>query len=137
MLRGNFHYKKESTSMHAAKRPVNLDLRTIRQPITAIVSILHRISGIGVFILLPFVLYYLRLSLSSSLGFDAIQHYFFCKLVLFLFLTGLIYHSIAGIRHLLMDIGIGETLEGGRTGAKIVLILSILAVIWLGVTLWV
>src|SRR5690625_1179593 len=110
------------------KRPVNLDIGTIRLPVTAYVSILHRISGVALFFATAVLLWALDTSLSSPEGFSAVQECFQSavgKVVLLLILAGLVYHTIAGIRHLLMDCGVGESLEGGRTGAKLTLALAI------------
>ena len=51
------------------ERPKHLDLRVIKQPLPAIASILHRVSGAGLFLMLPFLIFLLDLSLDSSLGF--------------------------------------------------------------------
>ena len=51
-------------------------------------------------------------------------------------LAGLLYHLIAGIKHLLMDMGIGESLEGGLLGAKLVIAFSAIALMLTGVWLW-
>lgn len=121
------------------QRPVNLDLRTFRFPITAIISILHRLSGLLLCLLIPFLLWGLQTSLDSYGGFDAIHACFASmgmRMVLWLLLSALWYHLIAGIRHLLMDFGIGETKEGGRLGAWCVIVLTALAIIITGVWLW-
>ncbi|MCB1893128.1 MAG: succinate dehydrogenase, cytochrome b556 subunit, partial [Rhodocyclaceae bacterium] len=52
------------------ERPKHLDLRVIKQPLPAIASILHRVSGAGLFLMLPFLIYLFELSLDSSLGFN-------------------------------------------------------------------
>lgn len=120
-------------------RPINLDLRTIKFPIPAIASILHRVSGFILFLFIPFLLWILQLSLSSPEGFLALQQHFtslYGKLFLGAFLAALIYHFIAGIRHLLMDAGIGETLKGGRLGASLTIIFSIILIGFLGIWLW-
>jgi succinate dehydrogenase / fumarate reductase, cytochrome b subunit len=121
------------------KRPVNLDLVSIRFPITAIVSILHRLSGIFLFFAIPFLLYFLHTSLHSQAGFDQVSAYtqvFWVKFITFIILSGLIYHLFAGIRHLIMDCGIGETRQGGKIGAYILLIVSIISILATGVWLW-
>ena len=121
------------------QRPVNLDLRTFRFPITAIISILHRISGFLLALLIPFLLWGLQTSLDSYDGFDTMQDCFSSigsRIVLWLVLSMLWYHLIAGIRHVLMDFGIGETKEGGRHGAFCVIALAAIAVILTGVWLW-
>lgn len=122
--------------VNSQQRPVNLDLRTIKLPITAYSSILHRISGVILFVALVIALYLLDRSLSSPMGFVEVKAWmsnFFVKFVVWGMLSALIYHLVAGIRHLIMDLGIGETLEGGRLGAKIVLIVSAVLIVITGV----
>jgi len=121
------------------KRPVNLDLFTIKQPLPAIASILHRISGIIVFVGIALLMYVLDKTLASEEGFAAVQECLdgtFVKLILWGVLSALVYHLVAGCKHLLMDIGIGETLQGARTGATLVLAVSAVLVILLGVLVW-
>ena len=92
-------------------RPVNLDIATFRLPITAYVSILHRVSGVAnVFISLALI-WLLSQSLASEDSYEYVidlTNLLFVKVVLFLILANLIYHSCAGIRHLIMDMGVGE-----------------------------
>lgn len=119
-----------------SQRPVNLDLRTIKLPITAYASILHRISGVILFVALVIALFLLDRSLSDPEGFATVKSWmsnFFVKFIVWGMLSALIYHLVAGIRHLIMDLGIGETLEGGRFGAKIVLIVSVILIVIAGV----
>lgn len=121
------------------KRPVNLDIGTIHFPITAIVSILHRISGIILFGVVAVLLWTLDTSLSGPDGFASIRDYLtspVAKVVLWVCLAALAYHLVAGIRHLLMDIGIGESLEGGRLGAKLTMAFSIVLILLAGVWVW-
>lgn len=59
-----------------------------------------------------------------------------CKLILWTVLAGLAYHLVAGIRHLIMDCGVGESLQGGRAGAKIVLVVAIVLIALAGVWVW-
>ena len=121
------------------ERPVNLDLGAFRWPITAIASILHRISGVALFVGVGFLIWSLGASLEGPESFESLKE---ClsgvvpKLILWAIVAGLIYHLIAGCKHLLMDIGIGETLEGGRLGAKIVLVLSVVLILLAGVWIW-
>lgn len=120
-------------------RPVNLDLFTIKQPLPAIVSIGHRISGILLFFGIAGLLYIFDESLESSASFNALQVCLsggLAKFVLWVVLAALIYHFVAGIKHLLMDLGIGETLEGAQLGAKIVLGISTVLIIYAGVCIW-
>ena len=121
------------------KRPVNLDLGSFKYPPMAIASILHRISGLVLFLLMPLMLYFLSMSLRSAESFDQLQLMLTrCsyKFMLWAFSTALIYHLLAGIRHMLMDIGIGEQLNVGRRSAIIVMILAFILTIFLGIWLW-
>lgn len=121
------------------KRPVNLDLFTIKQPLPAIASILHRISGIIVFVGIALLMYVLDKTLASEEGFIAVQSFLdgtFVKLILWGVLSALVYHLVAGFKHLLMDMGVGETLEGVRIGAKLVLGVSAILIVLLGVSIW-
>lgn len=120
-------------------RPVNLDLYTVNFPITAIVSILHRVSGVvllgGVIILL----WMLDMSLSSEEGFNSLQETLqapLAKIILWGVLAALAYHLVAGIRHLIMDLGVGETLEAGKRGAVISIAISIILILLAGYWVW-
>ena len=120
------------------KRPVNLNLASLQYPPMAIVSILHRISGVVLFLLLPLMIYFLGLSLASELSFDELKTQFsqpIYKGLLWIFATAFTYHVIAGIRHLSLDLGFGEHLSASRNSAKAVLFLSIVSAIFLG--LWI
>jgi succinate dehydrogenase / fumarate reductase cytochrome b subunit len=121
------------------QRPKNLNLFTIRFPIPAIVSILHRISGLILFLLIPVLLWALQLSLASEYHFNELQQALTtpcAKIIIFCALAALIYHFVAGIRHLLMDIHIGEELKSGRIGAILTMIISLLLIIMTGIWLW-
>ena len=121
------------------KRPVNIDFRTIRLPLPAITSILHRISGAFIFVGIALLLYLLDTSLSSDAGFRLVGELMdnlVVKLLTWTVVAGLLYHLVAGIKHLLMDMGIGETLSGSRTGAKLVIAVSAVLIVIAGVWLW-
>lgn len=121
------------------KRPVNLDLGSLKYPPMAIASILHRISGILLFLLMPMMLYFLDLSLRSAESFDHLQKVILspcCKFLLWAFGAAMIYHILAGIRHLLMDLGFGEQLTAGRKSAVTVIVLAIILIIFLGLRIW-
>ena len=121
------------------ERPVNLDLGAFRWPVTAIASILHRISGVALFVGVAFLIWGLGASLESQESFNSVKECvsgFLPKLILWAIVSGLIYHIVAGSKHLLMDIGIGETLEGGQRGAKVVLGLSVVLIVLAGVWIW-
>lgn len=122
------------------QRPVNLDLQTIRFPVTAIASILHRVSGVITFVAVGILLWLLGTSLSSPEGFAhaaAIMNSFFVKFIFWGILTALAYHVCGGIRHLLMDFGvIEESLAVGKLSAYIAMgitvLLSVLAGVFVG-----
>lgn len=121
------------------KRPVNLDLSTLKYPPMAIVSILHRISGVVLFLLFPIMLYLFSQSLHSDATFHQLQMTLanpYSKLLLWVFSGALMLHVLAGIRHVLMDIGFGEGLLAGRRSAISVMILAILSIIFLGIWIW-
>jgi len=117
----------------------NFNLLTIRYPFTAIISILHRLSGIFLFLLIPFLLWMLDIASGSSIGFNHIQTVLTntgAKLILWFILVALWYHLLAGIRHLLMDIGIGESLKNARLSGGITILVTIIAAILMGNWLW-
>jgi len=120
-------------------RPVNLNLLAFRWPIPAITSILHRISGVFIFFGIAALLYLLDLSLSSQAGFDEAATLLSgtaVKLIIWAIASGILYHLIAGIKHLIMDLGYGETIEGGKAGAVAVLVASALAIAAAGYWIW-
>lgn len=120
-------------------RPVNLDLTTIRLPITAISSILHRISGIFIFVGVAVLLWGLQQSLASEESFNQLKECMssvFAKLVLWAILSGVIFHFVAGIKHLIMDMGIGETLEGGKNLSVAVFVVAAIGILLAGVWIW-
>ncbi len=121
------------------QRPKNLNLLTIQFPIPAIVSILHRVSGVILFLAIPLILWGLHLSLVSSEEFDKLKLFFahpLMKLIIWGVLSAFIYHFIAGVRHLLMDIHIGEELKSGRLTAQLVCAISAVLILLVGVWLW-
>lgn len=121
------------------KRPVNLHISFAALPITAYVSILHRISGIFLFAGVAVLLWMLDTSLDSQEGFNSIGDLAanpICQFVLWAVLAGLAYHMVLGIRHLIMDFGVGESLKGGQLGAKIALTIAIVLIVLAGVWVW-
>lgn len=121
------------------KRPVNLDISTITLPVTGFASFFHRVSGILLFAGMAFLLWLLDSSLDSQESFAAVRDISanpVCKLVAFVVLAALAYHTIMGIRHLIMDCGVGESLEGGRLGAKIGFVVAFVSIALIGVWLW-
>jgi succinate dehydrogenase / fumarate reductase cytochrome b subunit len=111
------------------KRPINLDITTIKFPLAAIASILHRVSGIGLFFGVGILLYFLQISLRSEGEFERVAILFdglFMTSLLGLILLALIYHLVAGIKHLLLDLGVGESKQAAKTGTIIMWIMCVL-----------
>lgn len=120
-------------------RPVNLDISTIKFPLAAITSIIHRITGVILLIGFGFLLYLLQLSLESESGFVLVQELLsglIVKLLTWAVIACLIYHFIAGCKHLLMDLGIGETNEGAQIGSLLVVVFSAVGILIAGVWIW-
>lgn len=121
------------------KRPVNLNLFTIRFPLPAIASILHRISGVILFLFIPALLWALHASLASQEDYDSLHNALttpFSKFILWGLGSAFLYHFVAGIRHLLLDINLGVSLRGGRFGALITIIIAAVLIILLGIRIW-
>jgi len=121
-------------------RPIYLNLLAIRQPIPAIVSILHRISGALLFLIgIPILLWGVQRSLASPEIFaqwKAAVSGPFAKLVLLALAWAYIHHLLAGLRHLVMDLHIGLELQSARRSAAITLVLGILLTLIVAVRLW-
>lgn len=112
----------------------------MRWPITAFASIPHRVSGLFLYVGAALLIWALGASLESQESFDSLKEClsgFFPKLIIWAILSALCFHFVAGIKHLLMDIGIGESLEGGQQGARIVLAISAVLIVLSGVWVWV
>jgi succinate dehydrogenase / fumarate reductase cytochrome b subunit len=121
-------------------RPIFLDLTRISLPITALISIAHRISGIVLFLSMPFAIYLLDMSLSSSQGFDRAQgilSHGLVKLLVIVILWALAHHLFAGLRFLLIDIGIGVERDDARRTARVIALGSAVALLMIGgILLW-
>lgn len=120
-------------------RPMNLNLFTMKFPVMAIVSILHRMSGVLVFLFIPLVLWWLQQSLLSQHEYNALLIHLnsaVIKYVVWIFLAGLLFHLFAGIRHLIMDAGFAESLKAGRFTSYLVMGVSLIVIILAGVWLW-
>lgn len=137
----------------AKKRPefrnINLlkDVPTYRMPAAAVVSILHRISGIIMFALLPFIVWMLDRSLSSEISYDAFTAAFragvgfvpgwFLKLMVLALIWSYLHHFVAGLRHLWMDVSHSAVnKEFGRKSAVTTLVISIALTVVLGAKLF-
>ena len=121
------------------KRPVNLDITTISLPLTNLASFAHRVSGIGLFAGVGLLLFVLQTSLESEESFEAVSEMFdntMFSIILWLIFAALLYHFIAGAKHLILDFGFGETKGGAKIGASAVVILFFIAVSVLSALLW-
>ncbi|MBA3660476.1 MAG: succinate dehydrogenase, cytochrome b556 subunit [Gammaproteobacteria bacterium] len=119
-------------------RPKNLNLLTIHFPIPAIVSLFHRITGFVLFLMIPFSVLLLQHSLSVQ-GFADLQEWLkqpVIKIILLFLLSPILFHMVAGIRHLLSDIHIGDSLRMGRFSAFATFILTVLLLGLAGIWLW-
>jgi succinate dehydrogenase / fumarate reductase cytochrome b subunit len=135
----------------AKKRPVyrNIHITQIvsyRLPPAGIVSILHRVSGFLMFLLLPFVIWMFDNSLTSEISYDKFTNAFvagigfvpawFVKLTCLGLIWGYLHHFIAGVRHLYMDATHSVTKEFGHSSALVTLVLSLLLTAALGAKLF-
>ena len=103
-----------------ARRPVFLDLTRIHLPVTAVISIVHRITGVLFFLFIPLLVYVFELSLSSQQGYETVSGILDrwpVRLVVVVMLWGFAHHFLAGIRYLLIDIDIGVGRESSRVSA--------------------
>jgi len=122
------------------RRPKNLDLPTIRLPLPGILSILHRVSGAAMFLLLPFLLWLLQSSLTSPGTFASAREVVghpLAKIVLLGLIWFYMHHFCAGIRYLLLDLDKGVELEAARRSSQIVFAVSIALTLIIGAkVLW-
>jgi len=123
--------------------PRNIGLSSIKSykfPITAISSILHRMTGIMMVIALPFLLWAFAISLSGEASFNSVATLLSSTGVSFfawLFLSMISYHIIAGVRHMIMDIGFGESMCAAKATSLLVMVLGALIAVFWGVWIWV
>lgn len=111
----------------------------MRLPITAWASITHRASGVFLFVGMAVLLWALDASLAGPESFASLRESLdhpLLKLVIWAVVSGLIYHSLAGVKHLVMDLGIGETMAGGILGVRIVVALSVVLILLAGIWIW-
>ena len=120
-------------------RPKNLNLFTIRLPINAVVSILHRASGVALFMLLPLLLWLLQISVKNEQGFLTIvnlAHFWLAKLVLVCLAWAFFHHFFAGLRHLGQDVHWMTTLQKARFSGRAVLWLVGISVVIFTWAIW-
>ena len=122
------------------------DLPTYRLPAAGWVSILHRVSGLLMFVLLPFIVWLLDASLTSELSYERFTSAFsegigfvpgaLVKLVVLALIWGYLHHFIAGVRHLYMDMTHSVSKEFGKSSALVTLVLSLGLTVVLGAKLF-
>ncbi|GGY77480.1 succinate dehydrogenase, cytochrome b556 subunit [Pseudoduganella plicata] len=115
------------------------ELMNYRQPFSAIVSIMHRVSGFLMFALLPFILYLLQESIRSEISFahfQGIASHPFAKLVILALVWGYMHHFCAGVRHLVMDTHVGLDKDSARKSAIAVLVITWVVVILVALKLF-
>ena len=120
------------------QRPVNLELTSF-MPASAIASILHRVSGVVFFFALIFVIVAWTISLQSPEGFElakSLMQGVIGKVIVIAILAALSFHTIVGLRHLVMDMGYWEELESGNLSAKLSIAIWVVTVILAGVWIW-
>lgn len=120
-------------------RPKNLNLFTIRLPVNAIVSIMHRASGVVLFLIQPLLLWALQTSLQNETGYASVsvlfQHWL-VKLLLIGLAWAFFHHFYAGLRHLAMDVHWMTTLQKARFSSRVVLGLGGVSVLIFAVLIW-
>ena len=120
-------------------RPVNLALTTFKYPLAAIASITHRITGVLLFVGIAFLLYLLDQSLTSAQGLDGARALLTLplpRLLLTAVVATLIFHFVAGIKHLLLDFDIGDTIEGGLLASQVTFGVSAVLIVVAGLWIW-
>lgn len=109
-------------------RPVYLNLFKIRLPTTGIVSFAHRVSGVFLFLAIPFSIYLLDLSVTSAQGFEHSMQLLqgpVMQLVLLVLAWSLVHHFLAGIRYLFLDFDIGIDKAGSNKSAWSVIVAEV------------
>jgi len=121
------------------ERPVYLSLTQFGWPFTAIASITHRVTGVVLFAGIAYLLWLLDLAVGSEAGFAAAAEFLsqpIAKLALIAVLAALLYHLFAGIKHMFMDFGIGETFAAAKASSMATFVLTAIATVLVGVWLW-
>lgn len=119
--------------MKPAPRPVYLNLFRIHLPLAGWVSILHRVSGALLFLVFPFGVWGLSISLRDDAGFQRMADWVvhpLSKLILLLLIWALVHHALAGLRHLALDLHLG--IDGRRPRLSSIAVMTVTV----GVTLY-
>ncbi|WP_296402478.1 succinate dehydrogenase, cytochrome b556 subunit [Psychrobacter sp.] len=120
-----------------SNRPINLPLSqviSVNSSPTARASILHRISGVILFLLIPVLLWLLQTSIYSPERFNAVFDNMVLRFIVWIFVAATAYHFVMGIKHLLADMGFNEELQSGRRASIVTFIIAailiVLSFIW-------
>ena len=115
-----------------SNRPINLPLSQVisvnRSPI-AIASILHRISGIILFLLIPVMLWLLQNSLASPESFETVFDNVFIRFSAWIFVAAIAYHFVMGVKHLFADNGQNEELQSARMASVVSLVIAAILIV--------
>lgn len=121
------------------QRPKHLALHLIKLPLPGIVSILHRVSGLILFCVLPLLLLMLQYSLKSIETYTQLAEILgnpYIKIMLIGLLWASLHHFCAGLRYLAVDLHLVRNLAQARSSSKVVIVASLALTIFLGVKLW-
>ena len=113
-------------------RPVFLDIARIHMPVTAVISIAHRLTGMVLFLFIPFSIYLLQRSLTSPEDFVWVMSLLdapFFRAIAIVLLWFFIHHLLAGIRYLLLDFDIGIEKDVSRKGAWVVVVSGVITIL--------
>lgn len=116
-----------------SNRPVDLPLSQIiavnaKSPV-AMASILHRVSGIVLFLLIPVLLWVLQQSLVSESQFLSVLANPLVRFLVWIFVASTLYHFVMGMKHLFADLGMNEELNSGRVAAKVAFVIAFALII--------
>ncbi|AQA16991.1 succinate dehydrogenase, cytochrome b556 subunit [Halioglobus japonicus] len=128
------------TDSRPVDRPVNLDLATMKFPITATASILHRVSAVVIWVGFAFALYLLWTIQASPEGYASVAAMFadsfLAKFFAWGFLTALGYYCMGGLKHIIQEMGYFEEFESGQKISWLAIGLGIVLSVVMGVVIW-
>lgn len=110
-------------------RPIFLNLLQIKFPVTAIVSILHRVSGVVIFLAIPLVYIWLYMSICSESSYASLavmSGQWFIKILYLLIIIAVLFHALAGIRHMYYDFSSDHGLAGAKKTAWSIIFLTVI-----------
>jgi len=116
-----------------SNRPINLPLSQVisvnaKSPI-AIASIMHRISGVILFLLIPVILWLLQTSLASPESFEVVFDNIIIRFIAWVFVAATAFHFVMGVKHLIADMGMTEELKSGRTASVVSFVIAAILIV--------